>query len=32
MEQTVKQQLADYKQLIEQKLDEYIPIEYPEKI
>ena len=32
MEQNVKQQLEDYKKLIEQKLDEYIPVEYPEKI
>ena len=32
MEQNVKKQLEDYKKLIEQKLDEYIPVEYPEKI
>ena len=27
MEQNVKKQLEDYKKLIEQKLDEYIPVE-----
>ncbi len=32
MEQLVKQQLDDYKKLIEQKLDEYLPVQYPEKI
>lgn len=31
MEQNVKKQLEDYKKLIEQKLDEYIPVEYPGK-
>ena len=32
MEQNVKKQLDDYKKLIEQKLDEYMPVQYPEKI
>ncbi len=32
MDDKVKQQLNDYKKLIEQKLDEFIPVKYPEKI
>lgn len=32
MDDKVKQQLSDYKKLIEQKLDEFIPVKYPEKI
>lgn len=32
MPDEAKKRLEDYKNIIEQKLDEYIPIEYPEKI
>lgn len=32
MQDFVKEQFEEYKHLIERKLDEYIPIEYPEKI
>lgn len=32
MQDETKRQIEKYKSLIEQKLDEYIPIEYPEKI
>ena len=32
MQDEAKKRIQEYKNLIEQKLDEYIPIEYPEKI
>ena len=32
MNEVVKKQFDEYKNLIERKLDEYIPVEYPEKI
>ena len=32
MKQPVKQQLDDYIKLIEQKLDEFLPVKYPEEI
>lgn len=32
MQESVKKQFDDYIKLIEQKLDEYIPVQYPEKI
>lgn len=32
MEQSVKQQFENYIKLIEQKLDEFLPVKYPEEI
>ena len=32
MEQSVKKQFEDYIKLIEQKLDEFLPVKYPQEI